>query len=88
MAAALNMGSGTGRWLGRFARLASSLVALFVAHGAGAGVAEINKIVVGNVAVGPFDIDTRAGGEVHLHRLGVCGRGGRLKRGLHGFSIA
>src|SRR6267143_3303346 len=73
---------------GRFARPASSFIALFVAHGARAGVTEKNKIVVGNVAVGPFNVHTRAGRKVHLYRLRIRGRSGRLKRGLHCFSIA
>src|SRR5882762_1537461 len=67
-------GQRAGSKSGRFARPASSFIALFVAHGARAGVTEEDKIVVRNVAVGPFNVDTRAGGKVYLHRLGVRGR--------------
>src|SRR6266852_9241630 len=58
----LKQGQRTGGEFGRLAGLASRLVALFVAHGARAGVAEVDKIVVGNVAVGPFDVHACAGG--------------------------
>src|SRR5258708_5137669 len=81
-------GQRAGGELGRLAGLASRLVALFVAHGARAGVAEVDKIVVGDVAVRPLNIDARPGGKVHLYCLGIGGRSGRLKRGLHNFSIA
>src|SRR5260370_42671278 len=60
-------GQSTGRKVGWFAGLASRLVALFVAHGTRAGVAEVDKIVVGDVPVRPLDIDARPGGKVHLY---------------------
>src|SRR5580704_6893984 len=76
------------RGLRRVAGTAPGLLALLVAHGAGAGIAQIDEVVVRNVAVVPRNVYARARGEIHLHRLGICGRGGRLKRGLHAFSIA
>src|SRR5437588_8831876 len=60
-------GQGTGGEFGRLAGLASGFVALFVAHGAWAGVTEVDKIVVRNVAVRPLNIDARPGGKVHLY---------------------
>src|ERR1022692_2413197 len=73
---------------GSLPKLPSSLGALFFAHRAGAGIAEEHKAVMRNVAVGPLNVDARAGCEIHLDRLRVCARGRRLKRGLHDFSIA
>jgi len=70
---------------GRLAGLASGFVALFVAHGARTGVAEVDEGVVGGVAVVPVDVDAGAGGQVDLYGLGVCGSGGGLERGLHEF---
>src|SRR5208282_1800281 len=80
-------GKHAGSELGRLTGFAPGLVALFIAHGAGAGISQVDKIVVRNVAVSPLDVHARAGGEVHFDRLGICGRSGRLKRGLHVFSI-
>src|SRR6202162_4478956 len=54
----------------------SRLAALIFAHGARAGVAQVNEVIVRDVAVIPFDINAGAGAEVHLHRLWVGGRGG------------
>ena len=73
------------RW---FSRFAPCLIPLLVAHGAGAGIAEENEGIMRNVAVGPLDIHAATRGEIHLYGLGICGRCGRLKRGLHDFSIA
>ncbi len=78
-------GQHAGSEFGRLAGLATGFVAFFVAHGTGAGVAEIDEAVVRNVAVLPIDVDAGASGEVHFNRLGIRGRSGRLKRGLHKF---
>jgi hypothetical protein len=78
----------TDRGFGRFSRLSPRFVAFLVAHGAGAGVAEIDEVVVGDVAVGPFDVHPGAGRKVNLYRLRICCRSGGLKRGLHNLSIA
>ena len=43
------------------------LVALFVASGAGAFLAEIGKIVMAGVIVGPSDIHARAAGDVNFY---------------------
>lgn len=43
------------------------LVALLVAGGTGALIAEIRKIVMAGVIVGPDDVDARAGGYVNLN---------------------
>ena len=40
------------------------------------------------VTVLPLDVHSRSGREIHVHGLGICGRRGGLKWGLHGFSIA
>jgi hypothetical protein len=71
-----------------FAGTEAGLGALVFAQGAGASVAQVDKVVVGRVAVFPLDIHAGPGGEIHLHGLGICGRGRRLERGLHHFSIA
>jgi hypothetical protein len=84
----LKHGQSTRRRFWRFTRLPPSFVTLFVAHGAGAGVAEIYEAIVRNMAVSPLDVHTRTGRKVDLNRLGIRSRGGRLKRGLHGSSIA
>ena len=72
----------------RFARLPSCLTALVFAHGAGAGIAQVDEVVVRDVAVVPFDVHPGAGGEIYFHRFGISGRSGGLERGLHGISIA
>ncbi len=84
----LEHGKSARREFGRIAGFALGFIAFFVAHGAGARVAQKHEVVVGDVAVGPFDIHTRAGSYVYLDRLGIRGRAGSLKRGLHEFSIA
>ena len=84
----LKISSAPGAAVDGIARTASRLAALVFAHGARAGVAQVNEVVVRNVAVVPFDIHTGAGGQIHLHRLGIGGRSGGLERGLHGISIA
>jgi hypothetical protein len=45
--------------------------ALVVAGGAGTFVAKVGKIVVAGVAVGPYDVDTGAGGYVDLYAGGL-----------------
>ncbi len=67
---------------------ASGFAALVLAHGARTSIAQVNEVVMRNVAVVPFDVHARAGGQIHLHRLGIGRRGWRLKRGLHEISIA
>lgn len=52
---------------GRLTGLAAGLFALFVTHGAGAGIAQINESVVRNVAIFPFNVHSSADGEVYLH---------------------
>ena len=73
------------RWITRFA---SGFIALLVAHRAWASVAEVDEIVVRNVAVRPLDIHTRAGRKVNFYGLWIGSSAGGLKRGLHDFSIA
>jgi len=46
---------------------ASRFFTLFVAHRAGAGVAEVDEGIVGSVAIGPLDVDTRAGSKIHFY---------------------
>src|SRR5579872_4790454 len=72
----------------RLAGFAARFFALFVAHGAWAGVAEIDESIVRNVAILPLDVEACACGYVYLYRPGISRGCGRLKRGLHGFSIA
>src|SRR5947209_5435028 len=84
----LEHGERTGGRFWRFAGPASGFVALFVAHGARAGIAEVDEAVVGAVAVFPFDIQAGSGREIDLYRFRVRGRGGSLERGLHEVSIA
>jgi len=45
--------------------------ALVVAGGAGTFLAEVGKIVMAGVAVGPEDVDTSAGGYVNLYGRGL-----------------
>jgi len=52
--------------LGRLPALTASLGALFFAHGTRAGSAKKDERVMGNVAVGPFNVYSSAGGEVDL----------------------
>src|ERR1700686_4114686 len=70
------------------ARATSRLAALIFAHGARAGIAQVDEAIVRDVAVVPLNIDTGTGREIHLHGFWIGGRGGGLKRGLHGISIA
>ena len=79
----LEHGQHAGSQFGRLTWLAMGFVALFIAHGAGAGVAEIDEAVVRNVTIFPLNIHASAGGEIYLHGPGICGCGGGLKRGLH-----
>ena len=54
-----------GRDLGGPTRLCF-LLTFVVAHGTGAGVAQIRKIVMARVGIGPGDIDTCPGGNVNF----------------------
>src|SRR5579864_3380592 len=65
-----------------------SFSAFLFAHGAGTGVAQVDEIIVRDVTVVPLNVNAGAGREIHLHRFGIGGRTGGLKRGLHGISIA
>ena len=60
-----------GEWRGRRRELAL-LVALFVACGAGAVLAEIGEVVVAGVAVGPSDVNSCAGRDVDLYAGGFA----------------
>ena len=62
----LEHGEGAGREFRRFPGLTFGFVAFFVAHGAGAGVAEKDERIMGNVAVGPRDVHAGARGQVDL----------------------
>ena len=79
----LEHGQHTGSQSSRLARLAVGFVALFVAHGARAVIAEIDEAVVRNVTVFPLNVHASSSSEIYLYRPGICGRSGRLKRGLH-----
>ncbi len=70
-------GQHSGSKLGGLPGPATGFIALFVAHGAGAGVAKIDKIEVGQMAILPLNVHPRAGREIHFDRLGVGGRGRR-----------
>src|ERR1700687_5848273 len=77
-----------GRRRNRIAGTPPDVAALIFAHGARAGVAQVDEVIVRDVTVVPLNIDTGTGREIHLHRLWIGGRSGGLKRGLHEISIA
>jgi len=62
----LEHGQRAGGEFRRLPALATSFRALFFAHRARAGVAEKDERIMGNVAVGPFNVYSSAGGEVDL----------------------
>src|SRR5579863_3170035 len=84
----LEHGQRAGSEFGRLSIAPACLAALFFAHGARAGVAQVDEVVMRNVAVFPVDMHASASGEIDLHRFRVRGCGGSLKRRLHELSIA
>lgn len=79
-------GAGGGR--GWISGAASGVAALFLAHGAGTGIAQVNETVVRSVAVSPLDVHAGSAREMNFYGLGVGGSCGGLKRRLHEISIA
>ena len=72
---------GSRRSFRRIAGLLVVLGSLLIAQGAGAGIPQEGKRVVGLVAVFPRDVEAGAGGQVDFDRL-------RIRGGGHEFSIA
>jgi hypothetical protein len=72
----------------RVAGTTSSFPSLLFAHGARAGIAQVDETVMRNVTIVPFNVHASTGCEVYLDRLGIGRGGGQMKRGLHIFSIA